>query len=253
MVKLPRGYERLEVAEAAAFSVPGLRPWAERALAGGTLHGRAAAEAEATLQGRGPVHVVEAGGRPRAVRHYFRGGAVAALLGDRYLRVGEPRPLAELRASEAARSRGVPSPRVVAGAVYPAGVFYRADLVTDYVPGARDLAAWLFGEAGPDERRAALAATGTLVARMAAAGLRHPDLNAGNVLLTTSDDGLRALLLDLDRCALAPPGRSASSGPLLARLERSLRKLSGATGRPPPSSDELALLREAADAGGTAP
>ncbi|HZD06459.1 MAG TPA: lipopolysaccharide kinase InaA family protein, partial [Longimicrobiales bacterium] len=237
---LPEGYGIVEAGHAWAFALPPVRSWVEEALAGGTLHRRAATEALETLRGRGPVHVVRVAGAPRVVRHYLRGGAVAAILDDRYLRWGTARPLREARASEAARRRGIPTPRVSAGAVYPAGVFYRADLLTDYVPDSRELAGVLFGEGGARERREALVAAGTLIGRMAAAGVRHPDLNARNVLVSSTERGLRALLLDLDRCAVTRAPEPVASGPMVERLLRSIRKLSRTLeGAPGPGPDEL--------------
>ena len=184
--------------------------------------------------GRGPVHVVDIAGTRRAVRHYRRGGAVARVLGDRYLG-GEPtRPWTELWASEAARARGIPTPRVVAGVVYGALGSYRADLMTDFVPHATELAALLFGtQTSTKERISALQVTGRLVARLDDTGVRHRDLNAHNVLISRDLEGPAAWLLDLDRCSVSPAGsrgRAPRGGidqpaPMLARLERSLRKL----------------------------
>jgi 3-deoxy-D-manno-octulosonic acid kinase len=189
---------------------------------------------------------------------------MAPLLGDRYVSGLEgPRPLLELRASAAVRARGVPTPAVVAGAVYPAGLFYRADLVTELVPGGTDLRTVLFGDggrsgapgggtrdgagdgddpaAGGPSREEALEAAGRLVRRMEQAGVEHPDLNAGNILLTGEDELTRAHLLDLDRCRVLAPGESAQVGPMRQRLLRSLWKLQRGSGAPL-SHDELASL-----------
>jgi 3-deoxy-D-manno-octulosonic acid kinase len=154
------------------------------------------------------------------------------VLGERFLRRGPPRPLREALASEAARARGIPTPRVLAGIVYPAGLFYRADLVTRFVPDSRDLAAILFGEgradaeeaAEPPLRADALRAAGELVVWLASAGIRHPDLNAKNFLVTPGEGGRPAVeVLDLDRATVAASG-SVDPGRMGARLERSLRK-----------------------------
>ncbi|MEJ2504052.1 MAG: lipopolysaccharide kinase InaA family protein, partial [Gemmatimonadota bacterium] len=77
----------------------------------GTLEAAAAADPGAEiLQGRGEVMVVPApdGDGRWVVRHYHRGGAVAGLLGDRYLRAGTPRPVRELRVGRRIRDLGVP-------------------------------------------------------------------------------------------------------------------------------------------------
>ena len=57
---------------------------------------------------------------------------------------GTPRPVHETRVSEEARRRGVPTPRVVAAMTYPQGPYYRADLVTEFVPASTDLVESLF-------------------------------------------------------------------------------------------------------------
>jgi 3-deoxy-D-manno-octulosonic acid kinase len=184
------------------------------------------------------------------VRHYFRGGALASLLGDRYLRLGRSRPAAEAHWAREAEWRGVPTPRVMAGVWYPAGLFYRADLVTLYVPYSADLGRILFGE--PDEARSraeALAAAGRLIVRAAEAGLFHPDLNAKNVLLARREGGLAPLLLDLDQCRVDVAGPGRLEDAMIARLERSLRKLGEASGRPLSREDWRALHRGVLEGG----
>ncbi len=175
-------------------------------------------------------------GRRWAVRHYVRGGRLVPLvLGDRYLKGRKIRPFQETLASAAARRRGVPTPRVVAAAVYPAGLFYRGDLVTEFVEDSSDLIGTLFdaerkGAGGALERQDALQAAGALIRRMAEAGILHRDLHAGNILLQWEGSAPRPYLLDLDRCEVLSPGRRAGSGRMLSRLRRSLRKWEGWSG-----------------------
>ncbi len=171
-----------------------------------------------------------------AVRHYTRGGRIVPLLlDDRYLLSRRIRPFHEAEASEAARMRGIPTPRVLAAAMYPAGIFYRADLVTEFVSGASDLVEVLFdtrrkGAGGAGERLDALRAAGELVRRMAAAGLRHRDMHARNVLLEWKGAAPIPHLLDLDRCDVGPEGRPSSPHPMYRRLRGSLRKWEVRTG-----------------------
>ena len=154
------------------------------------------------------------------------------IMDDRFLRLGRPRSLRELESSVRVRELGITTPRVVAAAVYPSGLFYRADLVTEFVYDARELADVLLGtpdsSAPPvdaDTRAQALTCTIRLVARMTEHGIRHPDLNARNILLAQSSHGMEAILLDLDRCVI--DGTSAPDGGqrLRRRLVRSIRKL----------------------------
>jgi 3-deoxy-D-manno-octulosonic acid kinase len=149
--------------------------------------------------------------------------------------MGDPRPLQETRVSEEARERGIPTPRVMAAAIYPLGWFYRGDLVTEYVDEASDLVEALFdtrrkGAGGAAERLDALKAAGALIRTMARAGLRHRDLHAGNVLLQWEGTFPRALILDLDQAQVLPRGKSTSVGPMVRRLEHSLRKWEARTG-----------------------
>lgn len=239
---LPEEYAQVDFHHVSAFGARAALPWLRGTLAAGiTLSQWAEAQPDAERrQGRGRVHVVAApaAGPDRrdrwAVRHYWRGGAVAApLLRDRYLAVGEPRPLHELDASHQARSRGIPTPAVVAGAVYRAGIFYRADLVTELVPGGADLGEVLFGAdpATPEHARASLVAAGSLVRRLEEARIHHPDLNAKNILLA-GESGTEAHLLDLDGCRVLDARAIIPVGPMRRRLERSLRKLEDRSGRP---------------------
>jgi 3-deoxy-D-manno-octulosonic acid kinase len=197
------------------------------------------------MEGREPVFVIPAkvprdgdddSGDRWAVRHYTRGGRlVSTLLGDRYLRWGRVRPHHETSASEAARSRGISTPRVVAAAMYPEKFFYRADLVTEFVPNTSDLVDALFddqrkGPGGAAERLDALRSAGDLIRRMASTGLRHRDLHAGNILLEWEGGAPKAHLLDLDRCNVGPEGALVSSTPMHQRLRRSLLKWEHRTG-----------------------
>ena len=250
-MRLPPGYDELVVGKARAFVWHEAHEWASRTLEEhGSLYSWAAGDADARrLSGRGTVWSVPAAGagpdgRTRwVVRRYLRGGAMAKILRDTYFQAGPTRPLRELRASAAARTLGVPVPAVVAGAVYPAGpLHYRADLVTEQIPDTRDLAEVLFGHAelekvarwAPD-RAAALRASGRLAVRAGAAGVRHPDLNAKNVLLRpAASHGAdpEAWMVDLDRCRIRKaPRPRADTDSMLARLERSLRKFERAEGR----------------------
>lgn len=184
--------------------------------------------------GRGAAYQVSTDGSDWLVRRYRRGGLVARLLSDRYAAVGAPRPLRELRASEAARGRGVPTPQVLAAAIYDAGPFYRADLVTSFVPDSRELAEVSFGAARIDGDRLAQAwhAAGTLLRLTFAAGIDHADLNLRNILLTRLDDAApQAWLLDLDRATAGngPVGRRGRLR-MLNRLHRSRRKLEAQSG-----------------------
>ena len=235
-----------------AFTTQEAEAWVLSALGDGEqLYEAASRQADAMLQGRGPVPVLTTPQGRWVVRHYHRGGMVAGpLLGDRYFRVGLPRPVREAHASRELRQRGVPTPRVVAGAVYPGGVFYRADLVTEFVADAVDLTYLLFEEelSGP-ERADVMKGVGRLLACTATAGVEHLDLNAKNVLVAQRSRGIHPLLLDLDRCRVLSSGTRVDPRAMLKRLYRSLRKYETVSGRLL-GPGEWSVLSRCANAGG---
>lgn len=256
------GFQVVDHPGAKVLARTGVTPWVRYVLEGGdTLHDAAGSDRDRfVLDGREPVFVVPAklptaqranAAERWAVRKFARGGRVLpALLGDRYLRVGTPRPFHEAMVSEEIRERGVPTPQVLAAGVYSSGSFYRGDLVTEFVPDASNLVEALFenrrkGAGGAGERLDALAATGSLVRILARAGLRHRDLHGGNILLQWEGTAPRAFILDLDLSHLLPRGTRASAGPMVRRLTRSLRKWEGRTGLRL-SGREWATLEEAA-------
>lgn len=151
-------------------------------------------------------------------RHFWRGGLVGKVNPDLYLR----RPPARSRAMEEfvlldwMRGQGLPVPRPVVARYQPAGLFYRADLITERIPGTRTLAEKL--------RDAPLTpslwqAAGRVIARMHGLGVNHSDLNCRNILM---DDQDQVWLIDFDKCARLAPGGWREEN--LARLHRSFDK-----------------------------
>ena len=165
----PAGYVMVRERGVSIVALPfALQPVKTLVAEHGTLYTAAAAMPEArAFRGRGDAFRVVVDGADIVVRHYRRGGAVARLLGDRYVRLGAVRPARELAASSAARTRGVPTPEIVCTVTYGHGAFYRADIATRYVPDSRDLAEMVLGEArvGDVGREAAWRAAGALLRR----------------------------------------------------------------------------------------
>ena len=201
--------------------------------AGRTLHTWAGEHDDVvSFAGRGVVYGVPAptlgpdGSERWAMRHYRRGGTIARYLDDLYLAAGDSRPMRELRASVEARSRGVPTPAVVAGAVYAAGMFYRADIATEFIPNTESLAHLLFG--GSDRRvdvERTLHIAGKVVRTLEDTQVLHPDVSAGNILVRDHGGAPEAYVIDLDRCNVLTRTASGSPRFMRDRLERSLRKL----------------------------
>jgi hypothetical protein len=105
---------------------------------------------EALAGGREPHPVFALPGGTRVVmRRYRRGGLMRHLNRGRYF-LGN-RALHELRVTARAIGGGVRAPRVVAAVERPESPGYSAWLLTRFVPGARELAAWL-GRAWPGRR-----------------------------------------------------------------------------------------------------
>lgn len=216
---------------------PGAAEWIDGVMGEGTtLHGWAESRPErTTFAGRGQVYAVPAplngpDGRARwAVRHYRRGGAMAMHMVDRYLRVGRPRPFREITASDVARSRGVRTPAVVAGAVYPDGIYYRCDLATEVVPDVRTLADMLHEHDGTRGWLVSMARAGALIRDLADAGVFHVDLNARNILLSDDPDD-EAWVVDLDRARILTRPSESMGERMRIRLTRSVVKIGTPTG-----------------------
>jgi 3-deoxy-D-manno-octulosonic acid kinase len=222
---LPPGFERLLLAHAVAVARADVVAGVRRALGNVdgtrvTLHEYAARHPAARLlHGRGAAYAVPLPQTPFRVviRHNRHGGAFAPITRDVF--ITPTRAPYELAVSRKLADVGVPTPEIVAYALYPrSGLLQRSDVCSREIPGGRDLAQVLTGE-GPTERQGALQATAQLVGIMSGAGARHHDLNAKNVLVTAE----RAYVLDVDRTALNRDPESALAGNV-ARLARSLRK-----------------------------
>jgi 3-deoxy-D-manno-octulosonic acid kinase len=181
--------------------------------------------------GRGAAVGFECDGRRYLLRHYLRGGLAAALSAERYLWLGEARTrsLAELKLTLRLHADGMPVPRPVAVRYEHSGLGYTADIITEYLPDTRTLAACLDeGDVG----LATWAAIGRAIRIFHDWGLDHADLNAHNILLRGADE---VFLIDFDKARLrrkAGLWRDAN----LARLRRSLDALED--GRATPRFDE---------------
>jgi len=132
-----------------------------------------------------------------------------------------PRPWRELAVTLTARRRGAPVPEVVAACVHGWGA-YRSAVVTVELPSVTPVLTALATAPAGEPRHAIARAASAAVARLHRAGVVHPDLHLGNIVI--GRDG--ATIIDLDRARIR-------SGPLereprarsLRRLARSVRKL----------------------------
>ena len=159
---------------------------------------------------------------PLVVRRCSHGGFWRHVAGDRY--VGNHRARIEIEHSQRILKFGIATPEVVGVVFYKSGLFQRMDLLTVQVPNSVDLVAFLASRPTAHRREVALAAVRDLLAKCAAHGLLHNDLNARNILLANVGDGVCAHVLDVEDVAWAPQRVEHVRAANHARLARSLHK-----------------------------
>lgn len=177
----------------------------------------------ATAPGRGEAVFYQHHDLPLVLKHYHRGGMVAAIMGDRYLGYvpEKTRSFREWCLLKTLQRFGLPAPVPVLASFNKAGLFsYRADLITIAIPNSMPLADFLFTHPLSDERWQQL---GQTLARFHEKSVYHADLNARNILL----DASQFYLIDFDKCRVRVMSEGWKSLNL-ARLQRSLLKFKAA-------------------------
>ena len=226
---VPEGYDSVDIRGTTLVARRADFEAARTALEAGTLYDYAARhEQSRALTGRGIVYAVPFPNGDRVVvRHNRHGGLLAPLTGDRFL--PPTRAPYELATSVRLTAYGVPTPEIIAYAVYRAGpLLRRSDVASREIPDSADLATTLM-TADTGERRAALGAAAALIGLLSACGARHHDLNLKNVLVTRASVRgsvvrLTAYVLDVDRVEFGRPGDSRITEGNLDRFMRSARK-----------------------------
>jgi 3-deoxy-D-manno-octulosonic acid kinase len=172
--------------------------------------------------GRGTTLIVLIDKKRCALRHYFRGGAMAAILKDRYFWRGlnQTRAWQEYKLLDEMVTKGLPVSKPVAARVIKQGRFYRADLITQMIDHSQSLAVILRKKALSDDVWQDM---GKTIRRFHQQGIYHSDLNAHNILL---DDQSKVYLIDFDKGYIRPQEK-AWQQENLDRLKRSLDKLAG--------------------------
>jgi len=177
--------------------------------------------AEIISGGRGVAWRIATNQGTVIVRRYRRGGAMR-WLGESYFGF-RPRPFREFRVLLRARRRGLPVPDAIAAVVERRfGVVYRGHLLMREIGDSLPVLDFL--RRHPDLDVVPLLARG--LRELHDAGLRHPDLNRGNVLVVIRSYCVSLAYVDLDRARLddRPLGISARRRSL-RRLRRSAAKL----------------------------
>ena len=173
-------------------------------------------------KGRGAASVVTVADRSCVLKHYHRGGLVAGFLVDRYLYTGldRTRSFAEWRLLSLMHKRGLPVPIPFAARCCRHGLFYTADLISEYCQGTQTLAQLLSHEPLPNFLWRKL---GHTLRRFHDCGIYHADLNAHNILLN-SENG-EVTLVDFDRAFHSRHPFFLRRN--MARLQGSLNKSAG--------------------------
>jgi 3-deoxy-D-manno-octulosonic acid kinase len=114
------------------------------------------------------------------------------------------------------RDAGVNVPRPIAARVQKSGLVYKADLLSEKVPNARDLVTILQEKPINDELYRKI---GCEIRKMHDVQVNHTDLNIHNILI---DDQEKVWIIDFDKC-YQQSGNSWKQGNL-QRLKRSFEK-----------------------------
>lgn len=149
-----------------------------------------------SAQGRGTTWFVKGQHLEMALRHYRRGGLFGKLVEDAYWFTGweKTRSAEEFQLLDKLARGGVRVPRPVAARAIRQGLTYRADLLVEKVPDAKDLVALLEHAALPEQNWRAI---GAMVRKMHELQVCHTDLNSHNILL---DSQQQIWLIDFDKC-----------------------------------------------------
>jgi 3-deoxy-D-manno-octulosonic acid kinase len=150
----------------------------------------------------------------------------------------------ELVTSLRLAAAGIPTPEIIAYAIYPDfRIFAKSDVMTRRLPEGADVPdAWK--TAGKAERVSILTAVARLLKALARAGAWHADLNLKNIYIDGSGAELTAYLLDVDRVTF--PGGGGIAVRNFKRLVRSARKWRSRWGLDfdEDSLEQLAVLAE---------
>jgi len=168
--------------------------------------------------GRGDTCFYDVGNSRWALRHYLRGGLIAKFLRDQYLgvRIARSRAWKEWSLLQQMTDKGLPVPVPVAASVIKKGLFYQADLVTEFIHDTQTLADLLETTALDNEMWMNI---GVCIRRFHQQSVYHSDLNAKNILI---DKENKIYLIDFDQCGFRQG--SAWKQKNMDRLKRSLNK-----------------------------
>lgn len=168
--------------------------------------------------GRGTTWFVQLENMQAALRHYRRGGLFGKIVKDHYWFTGweQTRSLQEFNLLRVLIESGVNVPRPIAARAVKTGLTYRADLLSERIPNAKDLVSILQDNPLPE---AMYQKVGQEIAKMHNVNVNHTDLNIHNILI---DNQEKVWLIDFDKCRQQSDGDWKQGN--LERLKRSFLK-----------------------------
>lgn len=177
-----------------------------------------------SAQGRGTTWFVQTETIEAALRHYRRGGLFGKLVEDSYLFSSweKTRSYQEFQLLNTLIKDGVNVPRPIAARAVKNGLAYKADLLSEKIPNARDLVSILMEKPLPAEMYQKI---GLEIRKMHDAQVNHTDLNIHNILIDEHD---KVWIIDFDKCFQQSGNGWKQSN--LDRLKRSFEKEVGKCG-----------------------
>lgn len=168
--------------------------------------------------GRGTTWFVQLQQLQAALRHYRRGGLFGKLVKDHYWFTGweKTRAIEEFKLLLRLSESGVNVPRPIAAQATKAGLFYKADLISERIPNASDLVSILQEKSLSEMMYRKI---GQEVAKMHNENVNHTDLNIHNILI---DNNENVWIIDFDKCQVEHSTGWQSAN--MSRLKRSFLK-----------------------------
>lgn len=171
-----------------------------------------------SAQGRGTTWFIQLEQLQGALRHYRRGGLFGKLVADKYRFNGwdNTRCAMEMQVLALLAEAKVHVPRPIAARAIKQGLFYRADLLSERIEGAKDLVDILVAAKLSEDLYQNI---GQEIRKMHDVEVNHTDLNIHNILIDQHD---KIWIIDFDKCA--QQSGHAWKQDNLSRLKRSFFK-----------------------------
>jgi len=169
--------------------------------------------------GRGAVWFINSTFGRFVIRRYRRGGLIAKANKQHFLFTGieKTRPWLELNLLEKMRILELPVPRPIGGLFTLNKGFYRAELLTETIPNARDLFDIVKSDCHNEINWKEI---GQVIKDFHNHGVYHSDLNCHNIMI---DNHNKIWVIDFDKCEFKTP-HSDWQQSNIDRLKRSLDK-----------------------------